>query len=310
MTILFKHWTLDGSAAAGSWTGSIEYNGTQTSNSALPSGWVDVVRDPLDAGLTCLRIRVNADDDEVATGARTEIGESSATRVEIADWAGFEDVARWYRCQWMIPPEFDYTIANPNGATYFPCIFQVHETSDTSPADTVVGPTFWCLVEPDGAVRVYNTLTAPATDTQTTAGNWVTRHLITIPAATLGTWVDFVARVKWGWTAANASMELWVNRRRVFREVGDAAQPNTFNNAEARGGGKLYCKLGIYDKFHSSWGALIKESRVIYHRGLIVGDQSATFADMYPEDPAAVELPRGVGPATCRWVPTRGVRSA
>lgn len=287
--ILFSNWALNGSLAV-AWPGTIEYNGTQAGSGTLPTGWADVVADPLGGDHSALKITVKPTDSAVVGGARTEIGESSATNVEIADWAGYEDAARWYRAQWLVPDDFDYTLPNPSGAGYKPCLFQVHERNDTSPADDIMAPTFWCLLEEDGAVRIYNSLTSPASDTQTTSSNRWTRHITTVPSSNVGRWVDFLLRVKWGWTASNASMEIWINKRKVFAETGAASQPNTFNNDPARGGGKLYCKLGLYEKWHSDWGSIVGRNRVVYHRGLIIGDENAAFADMYPEEMSAVEL--------------------
>lgn len=296
--ILFKQWCLDGSLTPIDMPALIEYNGTNLyagggvpwePKNSLPSSWIDLVNDPLGGGSPCLKFTVKATDAPSYGGARTEISPGIAvpSAVELADWPGMASKERWYRWQWMIPEEFDYAKPNPAGG-WFPCLAQVHEKSDTSPADEVGGPSFWVLLERDGFYRVYNNRTAPADATQTVISTNYVARLLTAWPVVKGRWVDFVLRAKWGWTAVNALTEIWVDRRKVFSEVGPVSQPNAFRNETARGGGKQYPKFGFYDKWHEQYGAVMGD-RVVYHRGLIVADEASAFAELFPESPYVVE---------------------
>lgn len=141
----------------------------------------------------------------------------------------------WTWTEFYIPPDW----VSPSMEII---VYQVHEQSDTAPAD-VVGRAQLIVGVSGNRVRIQNAYHAA---TQTVALSQITnRVLCDWPLAdSLGRWTSIVTRTRWG-TNNDGSIEVYRNRRRIFAETG---RSNAYNNAVARGGNEQgYHKIGVYN---------------------------------------------------------------
>lgn len=286
MGVLFKSWGLDGSLAVDSFS-SLHSDGLVGSPISVhgvgANGNHHAARVDLDGG-QAICMRVLQTDAIAASGHRTELVPATANYsgvtdyVGIADWGGaFSTQERWYRVQFKIP-EFDTSFLE-NSATWM-VVAQLHQDPDTTPADTVANPLIaWHVT--GSTIQVMNVASSAQV---TNNSNKVTRLLYEAPLV-FNTWYDFVINVKWSWTTLG-KVSIWHDLRKVYSETGVM---NCANNTVARGSDGNYAKFGAYTKHPLS--DYTGQDLIVYHRGMIVGDESTVFADMYPERPGATELP-------------------
>lgn len=285
MGVFFKSWGLDGSLAVDSF-GSYQSNGLAGNPVSLgiPStGDSHSSRVTLDGG-TALLMQVFPDDAVTAVGHRTELlpapttGGTTVDYVGIADWGGaYTTKERWYRVQFKVP-KFDTSfLADVN--TWL-VIMQLHQSPDTTPADTSASPPISIHITKDG-LEIKNIATAA---TVTTSNNTTTRSLYKTPLV-FDTWYDFTINIKWSWTTLG-KITIWKNRKKVYEDVGAM---NTPNNDLSRGSLGNYAKFGIYTKYPLT--DYTQQALKVYHRGMIVGDETTQFKDMFPELTNAFEIP-------------------
>jgi len=293
----FKAWGLDGTLSSFQdfdvWNGNGVQQATTTVADTVVGDRADVIS--VD-GRNALRIRRYAGDLVAGNGKRTELVPDEYSHIH--DWVGEAEVGasadhaiRQYRCLVRVPPEFQIELLDGTSGSWF-IVMQLHQVPDDSPADTQgLTPALslqirkntdrypssawrWAVVrniDPDATVTVYDAALhmQEVCSWPFVAGRWEDVHVVCAP---------------WSYSSAG-NMKVYHNRRPVFVETGAGNCPN---NAPSRGGGGMYCKLGLYTYFDLDFE--------VQHRGLVIGDHEATFADMYPELDGAVPLERVSGP--------------
>lgn len=288
MTILFKAWGLDGSLTSANNFDRVQSNGQQQ-NTPFDFGILEDRANVVSVdGYSALLMRRHVGDPETSAAvARSEVLDLDTP--QYADWTledGYDanESYRWYRACFMLPASFPTAFLATEGAWAMP--FQLATRPDTSPVDSVGTPSLAVAVKRDnyGALRfalfrnndpdTASAVSDPAVHSQ---------EICSWPYRT-GEWQDILVHVRWSWST-DGEMTVWRNRRPVLVESGVGNAPN---NAPIRGGGGPYPKLGIYSSNDEAFD--------VYHRGLIIGDHAAIFADMYPELTSAVPLERVSGP--------------
>lgn len=278
MTAFFKSWGLDNSLQVTDFA-SLQSNGVIGNPASVhligPDGNQRCKRVTVD-GYPALEITVLPTDTITAFGHRTELipatttGGTTTDTVGIADWGGADATKqRWYRVQFKIP-KFDTSWLNINGS--YLIVTQLHQQPDTSPADEVANPPLHFEIR-DGTLQLTNISCA---QTVTTSSNRTIRTLLTLPLE-FDKWYDFVVNVQWSWTTLG-KIKVWKDRKLIYHDI---SAPNCVNNSGSRGGGGNYAKLGIYTGYPLS--NYTSQTLKIYHRGMVVGDENSSFADMYPE---------------------------
>lgn len=283
MTILFKAWGLDGSLSSYDDFERWQGNGVQD-DAPFDSAQVGDRLSVLSVdGANAVRIRRYAGDAQAASGNRTEL--LSLDEAQLAEWVGeaeagadADEAYRWYRVAFMVPSDFPTSYLAAAGQ--FSMVHQLHVRPDSDDAATSPGLAVHIRRDSYGRLR-YALLQNVSADAQQVSNNAV--EIASWPFVP-GQWEDICTHVHWSYTSAG-TMTVYRNRRPI---VVQAAAANTINNAPSRGGGGPYPKIGIYTSADLDM--------TVYHRGLIIGDHEATFADMYPEDSSAVPLERVSGP--------------
>lgn len=279
MGLKFKAWGPDGSLAAftdfPTWNGNGVQQATATLEAAVRGDRADTVS--ID-GANALRVRRHEGDPIAGNGRRTELVPNDYS--QIADWTdvgGFNvnETTRWYRVKFMVPGHVDLSRFGP-GTGYWAIVTQIHQVPDASPADTQGNPTMAIECNEDS---VWIRRNRDATATSTVYNADIHTELLTRWPMARDTWFDVVIQVKWSWTTLGF-LKIWRDNRLVYAESG---VPNTPNNHPSRGGGGNYLKMGIYEGYDQDFE--------VFHRGAIIGDYAATWAEMHPESPSPQELP-------------------
>lgn len=281
MAVFFKSWGLDNSLKLTDFASlqSSGIIGNASTHGFDESGGVYCQRELKD-GYQCFKMTVLPSAPITANGHRTEVIPSTSTAsgvtdyVGIADWAGYESTERWYRFSFLLP-EFDTTWLTNSGTWLV--VTQLHQDPDTSPADIVANPPIAFEIK-DGYLVISN---IGCTDEVTTSGNRVIRELYRAPLI-FDEWYDFVINVKWSWTN-RGKIRIWSDRKEIYHDI---AAVNCANNSQARGADGNYAKIGIYTHFPMT--DYYDKPLVIYHRGMIVGNESCSFSEMFPESTSAV----------------------
>lgn len=290
----FKAWGLDGSLSSyldfATWNG----NGVQGDTTSIAASVVGD-RASLEStnGALALNMKRYAGDAAAGSGNRTELAPSEFS--DIHDWVAAgeagalaNDALRQYRVKFAVPSSFPLSFLR-SAASQFIVFFQLHQGVDTSPADSAgLNPALQVGVRVDAygryrfAVRRNNDPTATVTVQDDSV------HL-----AEIVSWPfrfdeeqDIHVDIKWSYSS-QGRCAIYRGRRPIFVEASGANCPN---NAPSRGGYGMYPKIGIYTSADLDM--------IVRHRGLIVGDHEATFADMYPELTNAGPLERVAGPAS------------
>lgn len=220
-----------------------------------------------------------------AYGYKTQLTPAftGALRDPISNWAGYSASRRWYRFKFMLPADWIWERWN-NGSQRC-VVFQVHDTIDTSPADTDSSPPLWVITYPDGTFHVDVTSCSAA---QKTSSNFTVRSA-TILRPTPGVPMEVVIYAKWAYDTTGA-LKIWVDRRLHFEETGAA---NCSNDDPARGGSGLFANLDLYSKDSPN-------DQTVYHWGIQIGDESyANYAAFAAACGAGSELERPVASLSC-----------
>lgn len=203
---------------------------------------------------------------------------------DLADWVGdgeagadADNAYRWYRWAVLVPRGVDLSYLGQPSA-YFN-VASLHHRRDQSPADTGGGQgALGMRIEVDDYGRYRWALArfaAPegthSSTGQTEVASWPFRFDI---------WEDIVVRVRWSYSSLG-EMTVWRNRRPILVETGVG---NCNNDAPSRGGGAPYQMIGVTGENDAYMAA--------YHKGIIIGDATSSFAEMHPEDSEAVPLER------------------
>lgn len=285
MASFFKSWGLDGSLKVTDFS-SLHSNGL-TGNPTSVHGVGEAGNQRCNRiivdGHQALEMVVFPTDASAASGHRTELlpatttGGTSTDFVGIADWGGADATKqRWYRVMFKIP-KFDTSwLANPNS---YMLVAQLHQEPDTTPADEVSNPPLYFEIRQD-TLQITNVSCAQQV---TTSSNRTFRTLATLPLK-FDEWYDFVINVQWSWTTLG-KIRIWKDRKLIYHDV---AAPNCANNTTGRGSNGNYAKFGIYTGYPLT--TYTNQTLKVYHRGMIVGNETATFADMYPELPNAIAI--------------------
>lgn len=241
----------------------------------------------IEDGFPAVRVRHYAGD-ETTLGHRTELAIDNYSG--IFDWVG-EGVPgateassrKWYR--WCVKvPSQDLSYLAGAGGPFF-LVAQLLPVADDSPADTGGGqPALSLHVRGDAYGRYRWALLQNHPTDATYTGADVSHEVASWPF-NFNEWQDVLIHADpWSYSSSG-NMTVWRNRRQVFKEVG---QPNGHNNSPVRGGAGFWTKIGVYGAPNVYMESL--------HRGCIIGDKDATFADMHPELNNAVPLERVSGP--------------
>ena len=283
MPVFFKSWGLDGSLRVTDFS-SLQSNGVvghASTHGFGASGGAYCERVVKD-GFQAVKMVVTPSDLITANGHRTELlpatstGSGTTDYVGISDWVGQENTERWYRFSFMLP-EFDITwLENP--VNTWLVVTQLHQDPDDTPPDVTANPPIAFEIR-NGNIVVINTGCA---DTVTTgSNNRITRELYSTPLE-FNKWYDFIINVKWSWTTLG-KVRIWSDRKQVYHDI---AAVNCANNDPSRGSNGNYAKIGIYT--HYPMSDYYNNPLVIYHRGMIVGNESCSFSDMFPESTTTV----------------------
>lgn len=291
MGMIFKSWGLDGTLTGMTDFWRVQTNGyvgaTESIDDVTLGDRVSLVQED---GYPALLTKFYDGDPETASGRRTEVVPNDYAN--ILDWVG-ESVPgatennskRRYRFACKVPSQ-DLSGQLAAGTKHL-LVFQLHQVPDTSPADTAGGnPALSLQITYDDWGRLWWVIrrNVDPTATITVADASIHQRREVCWPFRFDVWEDIQVEVGWSYSTLGY-MSIYRNRRPVFAEVGAINCPN---NSPARGGSGLYAKAGCYlyppQDFH------------VYHRGLIIGDKDATFADMYPDISGAVPLERVSGP--------------
>lgn len=243
-------------------------------------------------GYPAVRMRHYATD-TTTSGHRTELAVNNYS--QIYDWVGesvpgadADESYKRYRFAFKVPHQ-DLSYLSGVGGTFF-LVAQLLPVPDDSPADTGGGqPAFAIHVGIDsyGHYRWYMSQNHP-TDATYTGGN-ISHEVASWPFR-FNEWQDIHVHANpWSYSSSG-NMTVYLNRRPIFIETG---QPNGHNNSPARGGAGFWPKFGVYGA-----PSVYMES---FHRGILIGDHEATFADMYPELDDAVPLERVLRSRSCPY---------
>lgn len=297
MAYKFKAWGLDGSLSHYTdfynWNGNGVQQVTSTVDPAVVDDRADVVT--LD-GYPALRMRRYAGDPLAGSGRRTELVPNEYS--QIYDWVGegvggasVDNAVRWYRYCFMVPSGFPLSYLSTTQGVSHVIFGQLHQVADTSPADTQgLGPALSINATVDAYGKYWFTITrnVDPTDTVTVLDYSVHAKNVVRWPLRFDVWQDVMIQTRWAYSS-NGYCTVYLDRRPIFVEASGVSCPN---NSPARGGSGNYPKMGIYTS--------ADVDMTLYHRGLIVGDHEATFADMYPELDGAVPLERVSGPSSAR----------
>lgn len=235
-------------------------------------GTMQVVADPLNNAQYCILTRITEQNIiQYPGGVKSMINPITPTAADpITDWVGSAASRRWHRFAFMVneweeEPQILGYAGKP--VSQLAVIWQLHEKSDTTPADTAIEPPIWMIDDGFGNWSLRNHY---ATATQTTINNCTRRELIRIPRR-LNVWEEFTIYIKESWTAGEIT--IWHNNNRIFEEIN---QPNCFNNDPSRGGSFNFIEYGVY----GAKAGQVKK-RTIYHKGTQIGDEAYTTYDQF-----------------------------
>lgn len=250
------------------------YSGAPDSaSSTITDGRVEIL--PV-GGHKAIKLTRLVGDALAAGGHRTELIPLDVSH--IADWAT-EGVSgavaakafRKYRWRWMVPPQDLSHLHNGDG-TFF-VVWQLHQTSDTSPADTQgLEPTLAGQIrrQVDGSL-IYAIVQNHEPNATCTVDDPSTQSVVlyTWPFR-FGRWEDIVVDVQWSYTTLG-----FLKIRRNGRLVVSNTTGNCPNDSLDRGGSGSFPKFGPYIGQDAEASA--------YYSGCIVMDQQSTLRQVYSE---------------------------
>ncbi len=236
--------------------------------------------------LKCFKFFVKGNDPLRYYGHRAEFTSGKGT-IDKAAWTNVTatpsgTVTRWY--------SFAFKCASPwdkfEDSTQTCVLFQLHQNGDLASAgnpapynaDDVVGPVLLGLFCHGNKWQIRNSYSSvPIT------GNYsetviYDRDIIT------DEWQYVTIKMTFGWNS-DGNTTIWWNRRKVFEKL------NT-NNAHNNYVGP-FMKFGVYLKNHNVDSDPYPADRLVFHRGVIVGNETSTFEEVQFD--GYTELPRSVG---------------
>jgi hypothetical protein len=272
MAFLWHQWALSGRLKVYTNYTTLQSNGYQGSPGSAPgtatTGRCEMVKIH---GFWAVKLTRLAGD----TGPRTELVPSEISH--IIDWIGegvsgaqADKARRKYRWCFMVPTQ---DLSHLGDGSFF-LVGQLHQQSDTSPADTQgLEPSLGIQIRSDGSggynyVLVRN---REPTATCTVDDPSVQAEVIYTWPFVFNRWVDILVDVLWSYTTLGW-MTIRKNGKVVFKET---AHGNCPNDSLDRGGGGQYKKLGAYV------GQDVTATS--YHRGSIVMDHASTVREAYSE---------------------------
>lgn len=237
-------------------------------------------------GAQAFKFDVKGSDPLRYSGHRAEFTSGKGT-VDKAAWTNVTQsptgtVTRWY--------SFAFRCESPwnmfEDSTQTCVLFQLHQNGDTAAAgnpapynaDDVVGPVLLGLFCHGKDWQIRNSYSSlPIT------GSYNETVIYRRPIV-LDEWQYVTIKIKFGWNN-DGNTEIWWNQRKVFEQFNVS---NAHNNYAGP-----FMKFGVYLKNHNLDTDPYPADRVVYHRGVIVGDAAATFADVQFD--GRIELPKSVG---------------
>lgn len=290
MPLLFDNWFPRGDKPWGTYSrldaNDVAYGSPVQATFSIPevAARCALTTSPTGSGETVCRFTKFAADPGISAGPKVQLSPpfTTANRDPITNWAGSSASRRWYRFKVALAADYVSTKwSQPPGSQQI-CLFQIHDTVDTTPADFDVSPTLWLIAEPDGDGWFrFESTHANAGASQTTSINFTVRTLCRVKL-TPGVAYEFVVYAKWAYDTTGA-LSIWQNRRLIYSETGAI---NCSNNDPVRGGAGNFAILTCY--CHDD---LI--DRTIYHWGLQIGDETyANYAAFATACGAGAELER------------------
>lgn len=193
-------------------------------------------------------------------------------------------VTRWYSFAFRCESPWDKF----DDSTQTCVLFQLHQQGDQASygnpapynADDVVGPVLLGLFCQGNRWEIRNSYSSDPI-----VGAYSESLIYQRPIVT-DEWQYVTIKMIFGWNN-DGSTEIWWGRRKVYSAYG-------VNNAHNNWFGP-FLKFGVYMKNHVDFNQPYPADRVVYHRGVIVGDASATFHDVQFD--GKTELPISVGKA-------------
>lgn len=264
----------------------VGYSSPNASTFALPpvAARCALTTAPDGSGDVVARFTKFAADPGISAGPKIQLTPAftTANRDPITNWAGASASRRWYRFKVALDPAISWEPFSVPPGSQRVCLFQIHDTIDTSPADFDASPPLWLIVEPEGNGWFRWEVTS-ASATQTTSSNFTVRTLCRVKLVP-GVAYEFCLYAQWAYDSTGA-MSIWQNRRLIYSETGVA---NCSNHDPSRGGSGNFSILTCY--CHDD---LI--DRTIYHWGLQIGDETyANYAAFAAACGASSELERTV----------------
>lgn len=288
MPLLFDNWFPRGDKPWGTYSrldaNDVGYGSPSQATFAIPevAARCALTTAPDGSGDTVCRFTKFASDPGVSAGPKVQLAPpfTTANRDPITNWSGQSASRRWYRFKVALDPAIQWeTWSVPPGSQRV-CLFQIHDTIDTTPADFDVSPPLWLIAEPEGGGWFRWEVTS-ASATQTTSANFTVRTLYRTKLVP-GRAYEFTVYAKWAYDNTGA-ISIWQDRRLAYSETGAA---NCSNHDPARGGSGNFSILTCY--CHDD---LI--DRTIYHWGLQIGDETyTTYAQFAAACGAGPELER------------------
>ena len=294
MPLLFDVWFPRGDKPWGSFARldakDVGYSSPSQATFALPdvAARCALTTAPDGSGDTVCRFTKFASDPGVSAGPKVQLtpGWTTSQRDPITNWAGSTDgkpnanSRRWYRFKVALDPAISWEPFSVPPGSQRVCLFQVHDTIDTSPLDFDVSPPLWLIVEPEGNGWFRWEVTS-ASAAQTTSSNFTVRTLCRVKLVP-GQAYEFTVYAKWAYDATGA-ISIWQDRRLIYSETGAA---NCSNHDPARDGSGNFSILTCYCHDDTI-------DRTIYHWGLQIGDETyTTYAQFAAACGAGTELER------------------
>lgn len=238
--------------------------------------------------IDCFKFYVKGNDPLRYSGHRAEFTSGQGV-VNKAAWDNVTlspsgTVTRWY--------SFAFRCESPwnkfEDSTQTCVLFQLHQNGDTLAAgnpspyngDDVVGPVLLGLFCHGKKWQIRSSYSSVAITGNYNETVIYDRDIVT------DEWQYVTVKIKFGWNNDGETVIYW-NHREVFKQT-------NINNAHNNYTGP-FMKFGVYLKNHNLDTEPYPADRVIFHRGVIVGDGNSTFNEVQFDN--YTELPRSTGKA-------------
>jgi hypothetical protein len=222
------------------------------------------------AGSYATKFTLNSDDKGYIFGTYT----NPALRAELRkyDLGPKYGIERWYGASMYVAPSWQDKTYDPNGTI----VMQWHGNGD--PGEVAHSPQLSIAITPDNRWRVTTCYDATAISTSSACPNKIVRN---IGVVTKGVWVDWVVHARWAYDSKGL-LEVWKDGIKVVNYSG----PNTYNDQTQNG---LF--FGIYKGWWKHEQPSTRDTLIIYHDNLKIGDQNSSYAEVAPKRPQVGPLP-------------------